>query len=75
MNWERRMEKKKMKTHLIVDWQHKNLSCYFCGETRSVKYKTEVINPIESDKPIQVCVCNKCALRFIGKENIENEKV
>ena len=50
----------------ISNWQEKNLRCHFCGETRSVKYETEVLvlDPIISDKPTMVCVCNKCALRF-----------
>lgn len=32
--------------------------CYFCGETRSVKYIVTVNNP----KPSEVPCCNKCAL-------------
>ena len=27
---------------LIADWQNKNLRCYFCGDTRSVKYEKEI---------------------------------
>ena len=46
---------------LIPDWQNKNLTCHFCGETRSVKYELE-IHDFESDTPKVVCVCNKCAL-------------
>lgn len=48
----------------ISNWQNKILRCHFCGETRSVKYETEVLDPIISDKPTMVCVCNKCALQF-----------
>lgn len=50
---------------LIPDWQNKNLTCHFCGEKRSVKYKTKVVVidtlPDKEDKK-EVCVCNKCAL-------------
>lgn len=52
---------------LIPDWSKKNLSCYLCGETRSVKYEMEIIDPVISDKPTKVCVCNKCALRNNSK--------
>ena len=53
---------------LIPNWQDKDYGCYFCGETRSVKYMLEIINPVDSDKPIKVPVCNKCALRYADKE-------
>lgn len=53
-----------MKNRLIPNWQNKNLRCHFCNETRSVKYETEVFDPVISDKPTMVCVCNKCALRY-----------
>lgn len=46
----------------IANWQEKNLRCYYCGETRSVKYKEEIIDPVISSEPTTVCVCNKCAL-------------
>ena len=42
----------------------KKLRCYFCGETRSVKYEKEVFDPAVSNKPTEVCVCNKCALKM-----------
>lgn len=54
---------------LIPNWQDKKLECYFCGETRSVKHTMEVINPVESDKPIKVPVCNKCALRYANTQS------
>lgn len=53
-----------MKNRLIPNWQNKNLRCHFCDETRSVKYETEVFDPVISDKPTMVCICNKCALRY-----------
>ena len=31
---------------IIPDWSKKNLKCYFCEETRSVKYEVEIINPV-----------------------------
>ena len=52
----------------IENWQEKNLRCHYCGETRSVKYEKEIINPIIDSKPTKVCVCNKCALRY-GNSN------
>lgn len=41
---------------LIPIAQRKNCHCHFCGETRSVKYITEI-----SGK--EVCCCNKCITR------------
>lgn len=48
----------------IPDWKNKNLRCHFCGETRSVKYETEILDPVIDSKPTKVCVCNKCVLRM-----------
>ena len=48
---------------LIPNWRNKNLRCYFCGETRSVKYLIKVFDPVIDSKPIKVCACNKCALK------------
>jgi transcription elongation factor Elf1 len=53
---------------LIPDWSNKNLQCHFCGATKSVKYTMEVLNPVVDNKPTEVCVCNKCALRYNNKE-------
>ena len=54
---------------LNPNWRNENLKCYFCGETKSVKYKTTLI-VIDSfpneDVEKEVCTCNKCALRMIG---------
>jgi hypothetical protein len=55
---------------LIPNWRDKNLKCYFCGETKSVKYKTTVIVvdsiPVDSrDAEKEVCICNKCVLHMI----------
>jgi hypothetical protein len=46
---------------LIPSWNTKQLTCYFCGETRSVKYEFE-LHDFESDSLKTVCACNKCAL-------------
>ena len=46
---------------IIPNWQEQDLSCHFCGKTRSVKYELE-IHSFESDVPKKVCVCNMCAL-------------
>lgn len=47
---------------LIADWTTKQHRCHFCGETKSVKYLMKVSDPVVSDKPIEVTVCNKCAM-------------
>ena len=57
----------------ITNWQEKNLRCYYCGETRSVKYKEEIIDPVISSKPTTVCVCNKCAIRNVLKWEIKRK--
>ena len=49
---------------LIPNWHKKNLRCHFCGETKSVKYTMEVLDPVVDYKPTKVCVCNKCALKY-----------
>lgn len=48
--------------NLISGWRNKNLQCYFCGETRSVKYTMKIKTQPENIKLREVCVCNKCAL-------------
>ena len=47
---------------IIPDWPKRNLRCYFCGETRSVKYAMKIHDPVISEEDPTVCVCNKCAL-------------
>lgn len=48
------------------NWRLENSKCHFCGETRSVKYKTNVlvIDMIPTGESLcyKVSVCNKCAL-------------
>ena len=46
-----------------------DLQCHFCGDMRSVKYKTKVfiidtLNYYEETEK-EVCVCNACALKMI----------
>lgn len=47
---------------LIADWTTKQHRCHICGTTKSVKYLMTVYDPIVDDKPVEVTVCNKCAL-------------
>lgn len=47
---------------IIPNWQEKKLKCYFCGETRSVKYFVEEFDRFKAYEPFEVCACNKCAL-------------
>jgi len=50
---------------MIPDWRNKNLRCHFCDETRSVKYTMKIFDPVIDNKPTEVYVCNKCALRYM----------
>ena len=52
---------------LIPDWNTKQLTCYFCGESRSVKYELE-LHDSESENSKTVCACNKCALIHLNSE-------
>lgn len=47
---------------LIADWTTKQYRCHICGTTKSVKYLMTVYDPVVDDKPVEVPVCNKCAL-------------
>lgn len=40
-----------------------NYRCFFCGETRSVKYVMEIYDPVIDSKPTRVCSCNLCVLK------------
>ncbi len=48
-----------MTTKYIPDWQNKNLTCVYCGETRSVKYENVNGEPM----------CNKCAYLRMDTED------
>lgn len=58
-----------MKLEIIPDWSKKSLQCHFCGETRSVKYMATIFDPVVSNEPTKVCVCNACAWKHIHKED------
>lgn len=48
---------------LIPDWQNRNIRCYFCGSSKSVKYEKKIFDPVLDDtKPSTVYICNRCAL-------------
>ena len=48
--------------------ERENKRCYFCNETRSVKYVTEIFDPVIQNKPSHVYCCNKCIVLFNRKE-------
>ena len=54
---------------IIPNWQDKLLWCYFCGETKSVKYIVELKGAICDNKRLEVCACNKCALIYSNDKN------
>lgn len=54
-----------MKFKLIANWEKKDLKCYVCGSTQSVKYEVEIRDTEPDSKPHMVCMCNKCGLRRI----------
>lgn len=60
---------------LIPDWQSKNLRCYFCSETRSVKYSKTIFDPALDGKPTEVCVCDKCALMKEVKTELNRDQI
>ena len=47
---------------LIPTEKRQNYRCHFCGTNKSVKYVTEIIDPVIDSKPTRVCCCNKCIL-------------
>jgi len=52
----------------IENWTEKNERCYFCDSNVSVKYTMTISDPL----PMEVTVCNKCALLHIKNDLIEN---
>lgn len=44
----------------------KKFRCYFCDETRSVKYFIKIFDPVVDSRPCEVACCNKCAALHIG---------
>lgn len=59
-----------MKIQIIEDWWKKDARCYFCGETRSVKYMV-VSEDLYNGKLFAPC-CNACAWKSIGGKTDEN---
>lgn len=49
---------------IIPKAERRKCSCYFCGETRSVKYLVKIFDPVVDNKPCEVACCNKCALLY-----------
>lgn len=47
-----------MRFKLLPAEERKRNKCYFCGETRSVKY---LVTIRDGSKNIEVASCNKCA--------------
>lgn len=53
---------------IIPEEDRKNYRCYFCGETRSVKYIVKLFDPMVASKPCEVSCCNRCAALYATKE-------
>lgn len=53
---------------LIENWQNKNLRCYICDTTASVKYEVEVFDSVQSNKAVKICICNKCVSLFMNNK-------
>ena len=51
--------------------ENKNRCCYFCGETRSVKYLVDLPN-IYGERVLTVDACNRCALLLINENKSNN---
>ncbi len=52
---------------IIPEKERKKYRCYFCEETKSVKYMMRVFDPVLGNKPCEVPSCNKCALFLSSK--------
>ena len=48
--------------------ERKKCRCYFCGETRSVKYLVKIFDPVVDSKSCEVSCCNKCAALHNGNK-------
>lgn len=62
-----------MKIAIIPDWQKRNLQCSHCWTHKSVKYLAETIVLDENlfGSKAKICLCNKCALRWMSVKEIE----
>jgi len=61
------------KMKLIPIAERNNYQCRLCGETRSVKYFIETVDPLEGSEPFYAPYCNKCALRHTNNHNEEEQ--
>ena len=59
---------------LIPIAERNNYQCRLCGETRSVKYFIETVDPLEGSEPFYAPYCNKCALRRTNEIIAEAKK-
>lgn len=59
---------------LIPIAERNNYQCRQCGETRSVKYFIETVDPLEGSEPFYAPYCNKCTLMGIEDVNKEERK-
>jgi|GEM_PF-2232387 len=53
--------------------RNKNVCCYFCGETRSVKYTADLHN-IFGERVLTVDVCNRCAPIIMHERSNNNDR-
>lgn len=60
-------------TLLPPDLRKRNLPCSHCGTHESVKYLAETIVMDENlfGTKVKICLCNKCALRWMNAKEIE----
>lgn len=49
-------------TSMIPDTMRNGLYCFFCGDSRSVKY-LKPINLNKEGRLVTVCCCNKCEFK------------
>ena len=56
---------------LIPNWPKKNLTCTFCGKSRSVKYEVTVKDL--DGKDCRVPCCNICIVHRMAIERKNNE--
>lgn len=60
-----------MNLSINPNWRDQSLKCHFCKETRSVKYKSTII---EGNEEKEVHVCNKCAAIIVAENDQINNK-
>lgn len=50
--------------------ENKNVCCYFCGDTRSVKYTVDLCSS-DGERVLTVDACNRCVLLLDKKGGAE----